>query len=175
MKLILLLIPFFLWASPMKEYKALTFEQKQMVRLAYNLGSTLVINGETYGKTIAAFVLTESAGGLPKYRFGDDGQSAGLTQITIYRARELLALSPIYNSLLKYSDKHILTILAHDPYINLYLCMLNFKLNYERFGSYRAAIVAHNGYAPSKGFYNQTYYNKFVKYLKVVELILKEN
>ena len=161
-----------------KEYNQLSNNQKRVIIESYEQGKSLKINNHTYGYTIASFVLLESSArnGL----LGDDSSSAGLTQFTIRRARELLKTDYLQNRhyvfkmLEKVSDKRLKHILKVNDIINREFCMANFEENYKRWHSYKEAIKAHNGYNPKKGFYNEKYWNKFKDCLRVVKMVINK-
>lgn len=164
MKYLFLLLPLLLNAT------YVTKQQLSNLQLAYHTGQQLIINGEPYGKSLAALTLTESSAGL--FLTGDAGKSFGLVHMQLPRARELLAVSAYYSGLRSLSDAELSNRLRTDHQLNLVLAGLNLKLNIARWQSYSKAIRAHNGYAPSRGIYNMTYYRKFIANMRVVEQIL---
>ena len=154
-----------------KEYNALTDNQKDIIIKSFKQGNLLTINNETYGYTIATYVLVESS---CLYKVGDSGNSVGLTHISLERARSLLSKHPIYNELSKATDYKLKQYLMIDE-LAIELTMLNFKLHYERWKSYRSAVVSHNGYNPYKGFYNSFYYERFVNLMQVVKRVIEKD
>jgi DNA-binding phage protein len=140
----------------LKEYNSLNEKQKETIIQAYKQGQLL-----------------ESSAGV--YLTGDNGRSSGLTHITIEKARELLKKSYVYKDLSSLSNDKLKTFLKEVPEFNLHLTMINFKINYNKWGTYKEAVKAHNGYNPYNGFYNNKYYHKFVNLLQVVKLVVKDN
>jgi len=177
--LLTLLISINLWSVELNHkyiqsnYKALTNQQIQIITQAYQLGQLLIIDGESYGYTLATFAFVESSAG--RILTGDSTQSFGLSHIQLTRARELLPKSAYYSGLNSLSDIELANKLTFDNQLNLVLCGINFKLNLMRWNSYSRAIRAHNGFAPSRSIYNQQYYNQFINAMQIVKLVIKDN
>ena len=154
-------------------YKSLSKHQIDVIKESYNIGQTLIIDGEKYGHTLATFVLLESSAGV--FLTGDDGESVGLTQISYIRTVELLEGDELYSYLLSYPKEELMNIVKVNGYLNLYLAKKNFMLQLKRWKSYSKAVKAHNGYNPYKGFYNMNYYTKFVNLMQVVKRVIENS
>ena len=153
-------------------YNSLSTYQKGVIIEAYNIGERLIIDGESYGATLATFTLTESSAG--RLLTGDNYQSFGLCHLQLARVREILPRSTYlegYNSL---SDVQLSSSLTTDSTLNLILCGLNFKLNLQRWKYYSKAVRAHNGYNPYGNFHNESYYSRFINNMQIVKLVLAE-
>jgi len=178
MKFLLILLPLYCFSVTLdsdyinSEYESLSKKQKQVIREAYDLGNRLIIDGESYGYTLATFTLVESSAGL--FLSGDDRHSFGLTHIQIPRARELLEVSLYYSGLNALSDKKLSNILETDNRLNVVLAGLNFKLNLAKWKSYSKAIRSHNGYSESRKIYNYNYYTRFVNSMQIIKRVINE-
>jgi len=147
-------------------------DQLEVAKTAYRIGHSLIINGESYEKTLAAIALVESS--LGRDRIGDHGNTFGLTHFSLDRAREIIDASAYLNGLKETSDDQLKNILQTNDEVNMILCGLNFKLNFARFKSYVKAIKAHNGYIPGK-FNNKVYYEKIINAIRVIKKLKKNN
>lgn len=156
-----------------KNYSALTGEQKDIIKYAYSIGNSLVIGEDTYGLTLATFTLVESSSGL--FKSGDSDNSFGLCHIQLSKARELILRSKFFEGMNLLTDVQLEHELTHNDMFNLVLTGINFKIHYEKWGSYRAAVVSHNGYNPYRGFYNTGYYKRFLLNMEIVKKVMRED
>ena len=155
-----------------KNYASLSKTQVSNILYANDVGNTFIIDGESYGKTFAAFTLLESSAGIRNS--GGDGKGFGLCHFTIPRTKELLETSGFYRGLLIMTDEGLQRELEFNKVLNLHLLGLNFRHNYRKWdGIYSRAIRAHNGYNPRGGFHNMEYYTRFVNALQVVKKVLR--
>ena len=111
-----------------------------------------------YKSTILAMSMVESNLGLTI--LGDDSKSLGIMQLQIRTVRYIAKRDRRLAFLLKYSDRHLATLLLRNDRLSIIIACRLFEYYRKRYG-YFGAISRYNG-----GSRNVAYYRKVIRWKK---------